>query len=210
MNNTQQSCPPYGHNSLGLALLPHGKSTLVRIEHIGAGRMLHCREVSTLKQITIHATFFEQMPTIPSKYREYNFHALAKYWSAALLAYPKSVTITPEGISFETLTRKLRESRVAKETYGWKHTAIDEALWNAHAKDIIVTPQDNGTVFMGPKDAMELVAFEGAITSRNDILIEWTDKEQLDVFCNLASQRVFNPKPSFVLFNLDEATIADL
>ncbi len=63
---------------------------------------------------------------------------------------------------------------------------------------------------MGPKDAMELVAFEGAITSRNDILIEWTDKEQLDVFCNLASQRVFNPKPSFVLFNLDEATIADL
>jgi hypothetical protein len=182
----------------------------VRIEHEGAGRMLHCRTVEDLSQITIHASDFELMPTIPSKFREYNFQSLAQYWAAALNAFPKAVNVKPENISTETLVRKLRESRVAKEQYHWTHPSVDEVLWTQHAKDLVISPLLDGTVSIGSVNATEPVAFEGALTSRNDFCIEWKNKETLETFCNLVSQKVFAPKPSFIIFGLDSNTIADL
>ncbi len=210
MQDILHTCPPYGQNSLGVAKRANGKPSLVRIEHIGAGFMLHCREVDTLKQLTIHASDFDPMPNIPSKYREYNFQALAPYWAEALRVFPKTVVIKPVNLSPETLARKLRESRVAKDTYHWKHPSVDEALWALNAEKITVALTDTGNVTMGERSSREIMPSQVTLVSDASITLRLSNIETRESFCSLISQRVFDRKHTFVVLDLDDATIADL
>ena len=204
------SCPPYGQNSLGIASLRDGKTKLVRIEFMAPGHMLHCRSVDEQQPVCIPEQNFSLMPLIPSKYREYHFQSLAVYWAEALKDVGKGVVITPKNLSQDTLVRKLRESKTAKDKYGWRHPLVDEVLWQQFSPSLVITPLNDGTVRIGKEGTKALVAFEGAITSNNQILINWKDKATLEHFCKLASLRVFDPKPSFVVFGLDEQLITDL
>lgn len=212
MNNSFPALrPPYGQNSLGVASRKNGKDTLARIEHVGAGRMLHCRSVDTLEPFTIHESDFTPMPTIPSKYREYNFHALAPYWAEALRSFPNAITIQPSGVSQETLVRKLRESRVAKETYGWTHPSVDEALWLMHSKELVITPTTNGLVQIGKELPKETTPFHGDIVTNAapPTVVDYRSPDVLESFCAVLSQKIFNPKPSFIIHGLTPDIISD-
>lgn len=210
MNSVSPSCPPYGQNSLGVAKRANGNPLLVRIEHIGAGHMLHCREVDTLRSITIHATDFDPMPTIPSKYREYNFTVLAPYWAQALAIFPKVLVIDPSTLSGETLARKLRESRVAKETYKWKSPLVDEAKWAETADKIVISLSEKGQVTMGERQGREQVEAQVRVLNDAAITLRLSNTETREAFCSLVSQRVFGPNVQFIVTDLDETTITDL
>lgn len=209
MNLVFPSCPQYGQNSLGLATRKNEKSTPVRIKFIAPGQILYCRSVENQEPVIVHQQDFTPMPSIPSKFREYNFLAVASFWAQALHSFPKAIIVKANNISPETFVRKLRESRVAKDTYGWTSPLVDETLWMRHSNEILISPLLNGTVQMGPVTPKEVV-IAANITHTSDVFVQWTNQNALETFCEFVSMRVLNPKPVFVVQGLTNALIADL
>jgi hypothetical protein len=203
---SSESCPIIGPNTHGT--ISSCKSILT-VEYVTLAGVIYARDPNNKQYIT-HMSEFQPLPNIPSRFREYNWIMLAPYWAKALEVYPKAVVIRPSGISFETLARKLRESRFAKDKYGYLSPLIDESRWASLADKLLITPLDTGNVQIGPFQPKDLIAFEAALTSRNQILIRCQNPSAVESFCNLVSQRVFDPKPSFVMFGLDPTTIESL
>ena len=196
---------------LGIAARKEKPPIPVRIEYIAPGAILYCRILETGRSIVVHHTDFTPMPQIPSRYKQAVFDSVAPYWAEALNKYPKAIIITPkDDESIETLARKLRESRVGKLQYGWKHAAVDEKLWERFQASFHVTISPNGTIRLGPSHFTEVCAFEAVLTSQNVILVSAKNTEVIENFCNLVSQRVFDPKPSFVIYGLTPEQAADL
>jgi hypothetical protein len=209
--NDSMSCPRIGLNSCGIAILDNGKQRPVRIDYIRLGELLDCHDIETGAIHHVHLSQFKMKLHIPSKYREPMFLTVAPYWGEALQRWPSAITIRPLHLAPETLVRKLREARVGKETYKWKTTCIDEVLWANHAKDMVITPLPDGTVQMGPADATGTSpATQPVAAKETEVFVKISDKFALEHFCNLVAQRVFNPKPAFVLTGLDATLIADL
>ncbi len=208
------SCPVPGPNSPGLAKLRNNGIIPVRVEFVRPDRFLYCRDECG-KQHTIHESDFTMLPTIPSRFREYNWLALEPFWAQALAAYPKTLTITSQGTSNETLARKLRECRYARDRYNFAFHVANEAKWRELAERLVVTPTDDGKVTIGPPQAaqtgLQTVGFEAVVSGQNQVFIKWDAHPQvLESFCALIHARAFDPKPQFVVFGLTPELIESL
>ena len=206
---TFKSGPQSGLNSTGLACLKNNGTIPVRVEFIRPDGFLYVRDEHN-KQLCIHHNNFTMLPTIPSRHREYNWRLVEPIWAKAVAAYPTTIVVAKGQLSHETLARKLREARYARDRYVYP-TSIDKTRWEEISPKIAITPMDDGTVRLGPSDTRELVAFEAALTSRNEIHINWANKpDELERLCALLHAHVFDPKPNFVLRGLTDQLIASL
>lgn len=183
---------------------------LATVEFLAPGRMLFVRDAKG-KQYSTPMNQFTPLPRVPSRYREYIFQSVAHFWAEALNKYPDAITINPGNLTNETLARKLRETRIAKDKYGWQSPNISDAKWATISPQLLITPLDNGLVQIGPQTAKNIAKFDATLLSNEpSVTVKWTDKATLELFCNLVSQRAFEPRPHFVILGLDEALITDL
>jgi hypothetical protein len=201
-------CPEIGQNSRGFALLRNEGSRPVVVESVESVGFLKVRDIETNKIYMIFYQQFTPSPTIPSRFRRYVFEQVAPYWAQALEKYPNAVIVSPTSLSAETLARKLREGREAKNRYSWTSPLVDEEKWNRLSEKLIVTLLANNTVQIGPAEAKEVTAFEAVITTKNEIFIKWKTVEELENFCKVA--KLFEPKPLFVVFDLTPPLIESI
>lgn len=201
--------PVPGRNTPGLAKLTNNGSVPVTIEFVRSDGFFYCRDDAG-RQHVVHQSDFVMTPQPPSRYRLYNWQALETFWSQAINAYPQAIVIPHGNISNETLARKLREARYAKDRYNHP-SSIDAAKWKEITPKLYVTCCDNGTVTIGPEAAKYVTPFEAVVTSSNSVFIKWDNKKStLEDFCALAHARAFEPKPVFIVLGLTDDLIADL
>ena len=201
------SCPQYGPNTKGFCKDIDGKTTFITVEHSCFGGILHCK-TSTGQHITVHQSNFIMLPVIPSHLREYHFTSLAKIWATALRNFPHASVFKPSTMSPATLQRKLRESRVAKNKYGWQHPLIDDDQWKQHADAIAISTNDSGEVVLSGESNKVVETTE--IVAKNQVVVQWKDKSTLEHFCALCSSKSLSPAPTFLITNLTTDLITDL
>ena len=192
----------------GFAELKNKGTRPVIIDQLQEVGFLKCHDLETNDSYLIFQQQFTPMPTIPSRFRRYVFEQVAPFWAQALERYPNAIIITPTKISPETLVRKLREGREAKNRHAWTSPLVNEAKWAELSGKIMVTPLNDGKVQMGPPEAKETVGFQAVVTTKNEIFIKWEKEEELESFCKLV--RLFDPKPSFVVLGLNPKLIESL
>lgn len=189
---------------------------LLRVEYRWL-RTLFARDTETGTLYTINEQSFKMLPPkVASRYREYHFIDMRPYWESALEAWPDGVTIEPKSHSVETLAKKLREARIGKDKFGtsdtYKLSSPDlEQKWRELAHRIVLTVTPDSKLTMGPQNPKNYKAFEGVITTKNEIYIDWKGQPSvLENFCQSVSDRLFTPKPAFVVLGLTDAQVKDL
>ena len=206
----EETCPPTGQNTKGMVVTKNAPPFLATVEFIAPGRMLFVRDAQG-KQYSTPMNQFTPLPRVPARYREYVFQSVAHFWAEALNKFPDAITINPGNLTNETLARKLRETRIAKDKYGWQSPAISDTKWASIASQLLITPLDNGLVQIGPQTAKNIAQFDATlVTNTQTFTVKWTDKATLELFCGLVSQRAFEPRPHFTIYGLNEALITDL
>lgn len=215
MSDQPPSCPIIGRNSKGFALTREGQTIPVVVRYLGPARTLFCRRLDNGSLFDVHQSNFTMPQTIPSNFREYNFKLMAPFWADALTKWPKAIVIADERWSPETLLRKLRESRVAHDRYGWKHPLVDEQKWRElspklHARIQFNHARQETFVSLGPEEPKEYLAFEAVVTNRNDIFVHCTDPDTIEDFCHCVESGIFEPQPRYIIYGLSDDQVKDL
>jgi hypothetical protein len=209
------SYPIIGQNTKGLAKLSHLANIFVVVEQpendLG---FLTVRDIETGQTYQIFRQQFTPMQnSIPSKFRQHNFEQMTPYWKAALEAFPAPVEIDPLPHTAETIARRLREARKAKEKYKWTSANIDELLWANHATGVDICLTNEGKVVMKPHDVpMPKSNIMAKIESqiKNVIIFSWQDFSDVERLCKLLHERAFNPRPQFWLAGLSKEQVLSL
>jgi hypothetical protein len=166
--------------------------------------------LDTNKQIIIHRQNIEFMPVILARFRESNFQKLASIWAKALQEFPREVLVTSV-LSNETLARKIREAREAKQRHGWLHSEINEEQWKLLAHEISVEVTDKGVLLASKvhkqqernKKNLE-IEFETSTKTEWVVTVTATF-EKIETLCLMLSSHSFEPAPIFILkFLTDE------
>jgi len=211
-----KSCPEFGLNSRGIAATTLKGPRPVVIDYVDETTgFLFVRDLETNEQFRIYRQFFSMSSSIPSKHRKHHFESVAPIWARAIRDFPKSFLVDVGSLSVETVTRKLREAREAKQTYGWQHPDINDEEWNERCHLISIEPTKNG-VLIGSKhkkqvDRQSEQKNELKIVESRDnevhVRVDFNDVEKL---CKLLHEKAFNPKPVFVVHGLTEDQKTDL
>lgn len=197
----------YEPNTLGVARTPQGEY-ICRIQFV-SNRFIYARRCDNDALLCIHDSYFMPTPAIPSRLRKYAFEAVAHIWGEALRKYPNPVEFSSH-LTPETLARKLREARDAKQRYGWQHPAVDDKLWNLHAEEITVTPKSE-TVILGPRFAkFSSEPVQATEIGHKDLTVEIKGQNDIEALCLLLHNRVFTPRPTFLVIGLDDNQIESL
>ncbi|MDE2097269.1 MAG: hypothetical protein KGL39_08510 [Patescibacteria group bacterium] len=202
-----------GPNAKGFATLSDNKTYPMRVEYISPGNMLHGERLDNGQQVQVHASSFTMSQSIPSIFREHVFHTMAPFWESAIASFPQAIVINDERWSAETLMRKLRESRQAKQRYGWVDSLIDETKWKELSPRLhirLVVSHDQTLVSIGPEEPTEYRAFEAVVTNRNDIFVRCPDTPTLEKFCRCVEAGIFSPTPRYVIYGLTDDQVTDL
>lgn len=151
------------------------------------------------------------MPAIASRFRKYHFESVAHIFQQALRAYPENVTVLCGKLSPETLARKLREAREAKNRYGWVSPLIDETLWATNADNLMFVPSDSEVLITNKANPRRASLDQPDVKSRQSVIeVSLTNPEMLVHFCWLLHTKVFNPKPSFLIVGSTDTQIKQM
>lgn len=186
----------------------------VIITHVSMnGLHIECCDLITNENYITYPQDFQ--PTInmtPSRFREHHFQSVAHIIGAALSSYPKAVLIDPKPLACDTMARKLREAMVAKQTYGYKHEAVNEILFSQYIKELQVSfIEHHRTTFIavGTKLGIENLSRTNesmGIISTGNSTIEYTftpsNYEDLERLCHLLHYQCFSPRPVFRIGSL--------
>lgn len=167
----------------------------------------HCKDTTTHKTFIVHADNLSPMPNIPSRFKEKHFQELAHVIGAALKAYPGYITVDPKPLAVETYARRFREAVEAKHRYNYHHSAIDEALFKAHGRDLS-TSMDENKIHIGSLDSLKSKGKLGVPQVRTQAFE--VDASKLDALCLLISSQAFHPLPCFVTTGITAERIAEL
>jgi hypothetical protein len=208
------SVPDIGLNSKGIALTINGKRPVI-VDYVDKQTGFYF--VRDLEYNTQHRVFrldFMQHQSIPSKHREHHFQSVAHIWAEALKNFPANTVVKSGKLSHETLCRKLREGREAKNKYGWKNPLIDEALWAERAEQISVEPFSD-YVLMGGKDKKAQdakgVPVDMAPENHSRPVIHVTaEMESVERICKLMNDKVFHPRPIVILHQITSSQVQSL
>lgn len=204
---------------LGLNLVCTTGSHLVRIEHDRRNGFYECTNLVTGEFLVIYRTLLTPMATIPSRFKEHMFAQVAEHLGTALLRYPSAVRIDPRPLAVDTMARKLREAIVAKQTYGWKHHFVDEALWASHIEKFKISVEPEGTILIGTGDAIkqrQIVTIGVAEESTDAVgvlpMLRLTSATTADIenICSLLHFRRFSPTPIVEISDLTPEQIESL
>lgn len=155
-----------------------------------------------------------QSTSRPSRLSHAMFLHMAPYWRSALAAYPGVIEVHPGSLSVETFARKFRESREAWHSYHYNMEVGGFDYNNLMSKycDLITTHmQDNGTLLLGPRDAIKahktaaldakvrrvqgLAASPAPTVEDTAIAAQWVEQ-----FLSMLNASAFSPRPTNFVF----------
>ena len=201
--------PP--HNTKGLAVTERGSLPCV-VEYADPGTgFLFVRAVVTDALYRVYRTDFTPMPSIPPRHRKHVFDSVAHIWKAALEAYPNVVSADPGGLSLDTLVKKLRDSRDAKNNYKWEHPLVDERLWLERSERIKIGQNLVGkVVILGAAESLRDYrnGSTPAILGAPEVNFSWQSFNQVEQLCWVATQMA--PRQIFVVRGLTDEQRASL
>lgn len=204
--------------NLGLNLVCTFGHSLVRITHDRKNGFYECDNLITGESMVLYRANLTPMPTIPSRFREHMFHQVAEHLGAALKHYPKAIRINPQPLAVDTMARRLREAIIAKQTYGWKHPAVDESAWTQLVDLLKVSIEPSGTILLGSQDAIkqQQIAPLGLSQEPSDTpampLLRLTSATSADLenICSLLHFRRLSPTPIVEVSDLTPEQIESL
>jgi hypothetical protein len=147
--------------------------------------------------------------SIPSRFQKQHFDSLAAVWAEAVRTYPETITVIPGSLSVDTLARKLRDARFAKNKWGYLYPEIDEALWAQNNLKVKVGIGQDGKVKLGPLTPKTIEPV-GVPIKTGEYLILWDTRFDLDRVCDFLGTVKIEPKPYFVIKDLSPAEIRRL
>jgi hypothetical protein len=166
---------------------------------------LFVRAAVTDRRYRVFRTDFTPMPSIPPRHRKHVFDSVAHIWKAALDAYPNVVSADPGGLSLDTLVKKLRDSRDAKNNYKWEHPLVDEKLWLEHSERIKIGQNLVGkVVILGAAESLRDYrnGSTPAILGAPEVAFSWQSFNQVEQLCWVATQ--MTPRQIFVVRGLTD------
>jgi hypothetical protein len=199
------------HNTKGLAITVLGTIPCT-VEYVDYGTgFLFVRAAVTDTLHRVHRTDFTPMPSIPPRHRKHVFDSVAHIWKAALEAYPSVVSADPGGLSLDTLVKKLRDSRDAKNNYKWEHPLVDEKLWLERSERIKIGQNLVGkVVILGAAESLRDYrnGSTPAILGAPEVAFSWQSFNQVEQLCWIATQ--MTPRQIFVVRGLTDEQRASL
>lgn len=180
----------------------------------GTSSVYLCRTASG-ELLQIHESSLKPMPpTIPPRFKQKLFNSVAPHIGACLANWPNVVTIEPDSISPDTLSRRIRDAFEAKRRYNYFHHSINEDKYRLHAHEITVSITfEEGKVALGSESAINLnkSSKDTSETKRtNYIYVDCTNPQFTESFFLLLHNKLFNPAPSFIATNLTLTQAASL
>lgn len=200
------------HNRVGIAQTAQGKR-LVRVEYEDTTGFFFVRDIETNVLSRVYRHYIDFMPFVPSRFKEAHFQSVANIWGDALLAYPKTITVSSIKYSTETLARKLREAREAKRRYKYESHFINEELWRRFSDEISIEINEKNELIVGSKQEKkqnkEVESIAVTIGKQQIIVNVSAEFSKIEQLCLLLHERAFNPAPVFVLTGLtDEQAVS--
>jgi hypothetical protein len=192
----------------------HGRPELAEVDYVDSDGLVVYYHLIADSKTTGHCVrngFKPMSRNIPPRYREHVFHSVAHVWKHILDSYPKLVRVDPRPLTLETYAKKLRDSREAKNTYGWTHPLVDEELWQKHSERIKIGQDlERNEVLAGPSESFgdNKHAAIGIVANQPEIMFRWRNFRELEALCLVISQ--MTPRQVFVVSDLSDDQIASL
>lgn len=156
----------------------------------------------------VHQSNLMPIENVPLRFRRAAFERYAHVIGEALRAYPGAVTVDTSPMTPESYAQPLRDAIRAKQEHGYKHPLVDDALFAQYADKVKVRIGTGCVTVGGPNDSLHSKRINGTIkptAACEDIMI---DPECVDRVCALLHEKRLTPPPAFVVYGLDDATIA--